>query len=341
MSDSIFYNLSGSPEISWYKIWSPVKSRFSGGKRVDYEYSETGQLVQENIQLFDTLGGSWRNGQIASYLYNAEGLVQQKLLKTWDTAGFWRDSLRVGYLYNNDKLLTQTVHEIINQAQQWENYWKWEYNYNTNDKIREEFQYSWDSVAWENKNYTVYSYENSLLIQTLRMVWDENELVWVNKNRTSYTYNSNGQRTEVLGEYYDQYSMIWFRSYTYSYTYDENGNRTEFIYRIWDEPNGEWINFYKESSYWSEFELFAINENTWLNARIYPNPASNEVQIQVDETIKSGTCSLMALDGKMIFKTQFSGNTLWFSTGFLQPGNYIVIIETEMGYNSQNLIIGK
>lgn len=339
MSDSIFYNESGSPVISWYKIWSPVKFRFSGGKRVDYDYSETGHLLQENIQLFDTLGGNWKNGQIATYIYNSEGLMEQKLLKTWDVSGFWRDSLRVSYLYNNDKMLAQAVHEIVNQAQQWENWWKLEYNYNTNGKIREEYQFGWNSVAWENKNYTVYSYEDSLLFQTLRMIWDENELVWINKSRTSYTYNSSGQRTEVLGEYYDQFGMTWFRSYTYSYSYDENGNRTEYIYRIWDEPNGEWINFYKENSYWSEFELFAIGENQRLKTLIFPNPASEELNIQMDETVKSGVISITGLDGKTNLKRPFIGSFVQISTGDLPAGIYMIVIETGHGRSSQMVII--
>jgi len=210
MSDSIFYNASGSTLISWYKIWSTVKYRFSGGKRISYDYSVNGNLEQETIQLFDTLSGNWKHGQIAFYLYNTEGLVSQKLLQTWDTSGFWQDSLRVSYSYNEEQLLVETIHEIKNQAEQWENWWKWNYNYNSSGKIREEYQYSWSGTEWKNKNFTVYTYENLLLMQTLRMIWDENELTWINKSRTTYTYNPNGERTEVLGEYFDYFGNIWY-----------------------------------------------------------------------------------------------------------------------------------
>lgn len=341
MSDSIFYNESGSPEISWYKIWSPVKFRFSGGKRIDYNYSETGQLLHENIQLFDTLGGNWKNGQIASYMYNPEGLVLQKLLITWDISGFWRDSLRVSYSYNGEKLLVETIHEIKNQSDQWENWWKWSYNYNSSGKIREEYQYGWDGIDWKNKIFTLYTYDNLLLIQALRKIWDENELTWIDKNRTTYSYNPNGQRTEVMGEYFDHFGNIWYRSYTYSYSYDEHGNRNGYLYRIWDELNGIWLNFYKDENYWSEFSPFSVNELNVLNVNIFPNPATGEINIQLDENITNGICYLTSCDGKILFTTSFSGNFINLSTQTIEPGIYLLTLDSRVGVLSQKIIIGK
>lgn len=338
MSDSVFYNSKALPAVSWYKTWNPEKSRFSGGKRIVYDYDENENMILENIWFFDTLSGNWANGQIITSVYNSENLLIQELLQTWDTAGFWRDSVRFAFTYNDNKNLIQEIQEIKNQNQQWENWSKWEGNYNTNGLIREEYRYGWESGIWKKKTFALFSYNGLLLTQILRKVWDDYGMNWIDKNRTTYTYNEIGLTAEVLGEYYDQYANIWYKSYTYSYLYDGLGHRTEYIYRIWDELNGQWLNYFKSFNYWSELASFAVNEINIPEISIFPNPSTGEINLRFPGNINSGTVYLLSQDGQLVLNHSFSGDFVKISSA-LTPGSYVLTVKTEKGIKSRKIII--
>lgn len=338
MSDSIFYNSKGMPEVSWYKTWNAVKFRFSGGKRIVYGYDENDNLVNENIWFFDTLSGNWAKGLRISSVYDSENLLIQELMQTWDTGAFWRDSARFGYSYDADKNLIQEIQEIKNQNQQWENWSKWEGNYNANGLIREEYRYSWEFDEWKKKTFALFSYDGLLLTQILRKAWDEFGMAWIDKSRTTYTYDENGFTADVLGEYYDQYANIWYKSYTYSYLYDELGHRTEYIYRVWDELNGEWLNYYKSFNYWSQLASFAVNETNLPEISIFPNPSTGEINIRFPRNFTIGIVSLISQDGQTVLNQSFNGEFVKISAN-KSPGVYVLKVATDKGIYSKKLII--
>jgi hypothetical protein len=99
------------------------------------------------------------------------------------------------------------------------------------------------------------------------------------------------------------------------------------------------LNYYKDENYWSEFAPFAIAENQQMKTLIFPNPASAELNIQMEETVKSGVISLTVLDGKTLMKRPFSGNFVQISTENLPAGCYMIFVETGLGRSSQVVIV--
>jgi hypothetical protein len=125
----------------------------------------------------------------------------------------------------------------------------------------------------------------------------------------------------------------------YLYTYDEHGNRTEYLFITWDFEHNLWEDFYKETSFWSEFIPISVEELTLPKVTVYPNPASEVVNLTFDTEIKNAFCFLLSEDGKLIQNMMFSGNSARINTSGISPGIYYLrIVANERGL-SQKIVI--
>jgi hypothetical protein len=185
----------------------------------------------------------------------------------------------------------------------------------------------------------VYSYDgNNRLSKTLSQYWDDFGNEWVNTMMTLSFYNDDGLRTELIYKYWGTFEY-WINLSDYLYTYDDHGNRIEFLYRNWDEDIEQWVDYYKNINYWSEFIPNEIIELSQLQVNIFPNPATDFINLTVDENAGSGVFSLYSMEGRLVFKTVFNGNRAQFRLDGLPKGPYYYIVGTGKGIFSQILII--
>ncbi len=184
----------------------------------------------------------------------------------------------------------------------------------------------------------MYSYDDDQhLTEVLEKYWDDYENRWIEKNKTNYTYTTAGKREEVVQQFYDPINQYWFFTSKYNYTYDENGNRLAYIYRFWDEQSAQWLDIYKEENFWSLFEPFGVEEYAF-GARIFPNPASEVVQIELPEP-GLYTCSILSLDGKIIIREVLHSGNHSLDISALKPGTYVIALKTGGKFFSTKLII--
>lgn len=339
MSDSVYYNTQGAPVISWYKVWNPFSFRFSRGKRVVYQYLGPGQYLQQNIQRFDTISGSWSPDAVKKYTYNQQELLSELLIEKYDTTGNWADSLKINYTYNQENDLVEEIHQEFTGSF-FLNYRKYTFSYSVPGKLREEYRYEWNNLnqSWKATTHLIYTYnENQQLAEILEKYWDDYENRWIDKDKTSYTYNALGKRTEVLQQFYDPINQYWFFTSKYNYTYDDNGNRLEYIYRFWDEQNAEWLDIYKDENFWSFFEPYSIIDPE-LKINIYPNPVQNNLIIELSGFEKR-TCTIHSVDGKLVNKNILKNGINKLDFSGIVPGTYVLTIESDKKPITKKIIV--
>jgi len=328
MSDSISYLPDGSPAISWYKVWNPESWKFLRGKRVTYFYLGNSNTEKEYTQVLDTLTRLWKNSQQEFYTYNTHNFLQEDLIKSWDTLNLvWVNSELVKLTYDANDLLTEQINQEWDAGSlTWQNSFKANFFYDAAGRPGERYVYEWIAASgvWRNMDHTVNKYnESSLLSEVLNQYWDEAENTWIDEVKINYNYDNQGNRTSVVYQYWDL-NGSWFNLSMYAYTYDENGNRTGSIYRSWDFINNIWEDFYKETSYWSEFIPFSINDFDAAMVKVFPNPANDFVNIIFKTEVKNAFCFLFSEDGRLLKKQNISGNLARMNTSGFLPGTYIL-----------------
>jgi len=81
-----------------------------------------------------------------------------------------------------------------------------------------------------------------------------------------------------------------------------------------------------------------LNVETELN--VYPNPASNRVNLSFSETQENGTVELLDLNGKLIISKSLSGLIyLEIDSHNLESGIYLIRVNNEKGHTTKKLII--
>lgn len=342
MSDSILYLPDGLPEIAWFKVWEPSSFKFLRGKRVSYFYLQNGNTEKQITQAFDTLTRKWKNDRQDFYEYNSQDLMSKNTVIIWDTLNLlWANSELISFSYNENELLTGQINQEWDAGTAaWTNRYKAEFTYNNYLLPDERFVYEWIETTgtWLNMTHTKNLYNpDSLLTETLYQYWDDDEKAWVDNIKINYTYNSQGLRTEVYYQFWDFYS--WINMSKYLYTYDEHGNRTEYLFISWDFEHNLWKDFYKETSFWSEFIPISVDELTLPKVTVYPNPASDLVNITFETEVKNAFCYLFSEDGKLIKTQNISGTTARINTSGFVPGIYILRMMAEGKVFSQKIIL--
>ena len=342
MSDSNLYLANGSPAVTWFKYWDPFGYKFLRGKRVSYFYLENGNIEKQFTQTLDTLTRKWENDLQDFYTYTTQDLMSENLVKTWDTLNLlWANSELITFFYDeNDLLVNQINQEWQSGTASWINRFKVDFLYNASGLPGERFVYAWlnSPASWVNLDHTVNQYnEAGLLTETLNQYWDDDEKKWVNSIKINYNYNSQGKRTEAIYQYWD--FLNWLNLSKYKYSYDENGNRTEYVYFTFDDQNNVWEDYYKEASFWSEFIQNSIDESWLPLVKIFPNPASDFINLTFETEVKNAFYFLFSEDGKLLKKHSFSGNSARINTSGFIPGTYILRISAGVQSLTQKIII--
>jgi hypothetical protein len=80
-----------------------------------------------------------------------------------------------------------------------------------------------------------------------------------------------------------------------------------------------------------------INSNMSLDAKVYPNPANNELKVELTNTEQTQV-QLFNLSGKVIYEEKFS-NQLTIPTGNLSDGLYVLRLNNTLGQITQKINI--
>jgi hypothetical protein len=219
---------------------------------------------------------------------------------------------------------------------------------------------AWDSSIndWVNFYLMTFTYDvDGNMLTYLYESWDSSANNWVNTSRQTNTYDVDGNMLTSLYEAWDSTTNDWVNSSRQTYTYDVDRNSTSGLYERWSNSNfapeiGS-LSIYANKThtynvvayrYMATFNAFlqtSIKKPTSaFDISIYPNPASSEINININnKTLKN--IQILDISGKTILEKKINTleNKFTIDLSSLESGIYIVNLQTKKEVFSSKLII--
>lgn len=149
----------------------------------------------------------------------------------------------------------------------------------------------WDNGNWMNYKDSIFTYENSLLVETIGKKWIGG--VWENESRETYDHDSFGNVVAYLSE--NWLHVSWVNVAHELYTYTPGGELLSAFFEKWE--NGGWLNEARYTfTYNNKDYLTTLLTETWTNGSwqnsyrdMFTYDANNNLKVQTGEIWTSGS----------------------------------------------------
>lgn len=342
LADSIHFNINGSPNISWYKLWDQETGKFTEGKLSEFIYNEQGILHLTYNHIWDTIDGDWDRDNYEVVYYNQNDLDSLRQFYYWNGIN-WIQERRILFSYNPKLEPREEIHQFW-EGNAWINLRKWEFIHKEG-RIDEVYEYDWQEVLeeWIYAEFSDYSYYPDALLEGITdYFWNGSE--WLNATQKNYTYNEDQLTEEILTKVWSFSSETWNNVSLNSYIHDENGNREEFSFYTWNPDQEKWMNFYREKNFWNFFTSPSVPEIGKLKFKIIPNPARDYIRIAPKPEIENAREKLLlvySMDGRLLKTESLREFSRMIYIGSLPTGMYKVVLKTETGTFGTMLVISE
>lgn len=245
------------------------------------EYDQNGNLIIMIISEWDIAKGEWVPIAKLEYSYNANGLETEYMSYEWEKYNKeWKVTNKYESDYNSNGYLIETRSYVLNsQTGEWLCTYKSEMTYDSGGRNKESINYMLN--------------ENS------------NELKLYNKDEK--IYDSNGNNIQTI-QYYFGGDEEWFLSSKRECYFDDKGNILNEINYIWGDS--EWVFLYRYFYYYSEQNVLNINDLKEVDLKIYPNPVSDYLNIDVYAERGVAFLELYDINGCKLMARQLKGNEI-------------------------------
>ncbi len=325
------------------KEWNTQTNNWNTQLSYYNKFDEEGKLIENFIRFWDNTEQYFYQGNKELYVYDATGLKITKEDQDW-YEGSWDQYFKTFYTYDENDNNILELQKRYNGSQ-WNDNWETVNTFNDFNQLTLSHQNGYDSewAEWFNYSETAYSYysTNALLEEEYTQRYDTNASEWYDLSRTTYYYNDNN-----LLDYKEEMDLeVIDYSLKYEYTYNTNLEEESFflysynnkgwtlfykVYDIFDENfnqtsyysetlDGTWKNMLKEEYTWNVFQTNSIN-NISENIKIYPNPVSEILKIEIDE---NATFTIYNYHGKQVISTKEKE----INVSSLSKGMYILNIK--------------
>ena len=305
------YGQNKNPETPNVKVkysWNSDQRSWIADSGYVYEYDKNGNVISQEVRFYDTN----KPAQIAWTLATkVEFKYDENSNKTLKTKYYWDDNI-------SDWIQTQK-----------EEYY---YTLDFKDSLSQTFLWGQNQDDWLNyqKSESAYdSFGNKVLVVTYD--WIEDVAVWKVKSKNEYTYDENGNTTAQL--IYNKNDKIGELELHQSneYKYDLS------VSKVWDPYTEEHQNsllsinyrdasgtiYATDSLYYSQVESTSFVMETLSEVKIYPNPASDHITIQIENSTQAHY-HIYDLFGRQMLSGNLLNNTIDVSG--LARGTYLLKI---------------
>ena len=319
--------------------WSDTQ-QWIANQKIEYTYDSNGNLSQEihyNWNLHN-----WEQYNKGEYIYDTDERRIKDIYYSWDS-GHWIISMEIEYNYNNDKLIQKVL--LINF---WDNY-KMDYSYDTIGNLTQTISYV-SSNPWAIMGKTEYTYdEYGNPSQSIYYGWNETLSQWYNSEKVEYSYNNSCSSSDlVLPYFYDneEYSIVYLHQMlpqNMFYIGLDVKIRDMFFRHMmtnsleydWNSDLSTWELTQTYDYSYSESEILSISNVTPEQIKIYPNPVTEYLNIQLTNELRLESIKLFNALGQLIKDSSKSS----IDVSNLNKGLYYARIETNKGKATKKVII--
>lgn len=345
---SYSYDANGNVLIRLYEKWENIY-------RVTNTIDVNGNIIFGIGENWYSDTDTWGNYAKATMTYDANGNLLTRLNQSWNYYG-WENYIKDTFVYDDNGNVLVKITEVW-ENDSWNNETRITNTYNSSNKITSRLSESaYYSGPYQNSGRNTYTYDaNGNLIVLLTESWQSNS--WANLSKTTYTVDANGDVISLIIENWE--NSVWVFGSKDSYEYDANGNsikgKTEHVINSFWKPyywyfglpyylNGiydNYSNFYYTYRFEANFKPFTNTDNLIeysFKASIFPNPATNQLNIELPQTSKESNVTIYNTNGQQVFSAQlFSENTQINISNF-PVGLYLVKVISSYGVYTSKII---
>jgi hypothetical protein len=317
-------------------------------------YSATNKVLTETVQQFS--GGTWVDAYKIIYTYDVTTDKLFEVVKQTNLGSSLVNTSKERYIFTpSDKIFEYTIFNpgIVNNwvhansfIRNYNNYdsiieengfkdslavadYKLSYTYNTKRKVQDITRFVADTFAnFTTQSLIGFNYNvDSLLIEKVYSTYPFGTQVL--DSAEEYTYNN---KNLVKAEYfsYQPGSKTLLNSYTYNY--DVYNNRTYLL--LQSAANGPLANARQEFYYYNQFPLQLSTPPLDLQLNVYPNPASDYLNLSFIEGEVDKLVQIFNLQGALVMSTKIPAgiNKDVLPIAALSSGSYILKLQTHNGF---------
>ena len=323
--ENMDYNMDGlmaQKTISWK---NPVTLKWEWDSKTNYEYDEYENLV------FKVDSGrtacaipEWVPHRKSEFTYNSNNdlFIQLESVYSW-TDEQWHDHDKQEYHYNSNGVLIQEMTYTKFGVPDWLEERKTEYTYDELGNTTQEAFYSFsDAEDWLMDRKLEFSYDSfNNRTQYIRYLWNIDELV--QSQKMDWTFNTNYDYGELVNPFFSENDEIGDDGFGMFGTYDDNFSNMLAGNNIfsWNSITETWTGYMRSSFHYSEIFLGVSNLSESIIS-IYPNPATNFIEFNIENKSQAMTFKLFDINGKLVICKEIT-STSRISVSEFKSGLYL------------------
>lgn len=264
-------------------------------------------------------GSAWVNSDQYTYSYDANNILTIELYQTWNGSG-WVNQNQDTYSYDSNNNRTGDLYQSWNGSG-WVNSGQWSFTYDANNNLISELFQSWNSSGWVNSILTTYSYDSkNNLTSDLFQTW--NGSAWANYMKDLNTYDSNNNLINDLRQIFN--GTTWVNYDQFLFSYDASKIENNYSAKYWDNTgtavtSGDSISYY----YHTVMGINDLSSNV-STVKIYPNPATDKITIELSEAIKECNLAIIDVEGQQLIIYVVTRQQMQVDISSLPQGLYFI-----------------
>jgi Secretion system C-terminal sorting domain/Family of unknown function (DUF3836) len=295
-------------------------------------YEEHGWLDEHLSRMWYEDDQEWKNNSKWVYAWNEQGQSLGYVRYDQDVYdGPWLEESKVDKIYNDENLL------YITNSGQWETD-HWQINridtmdYNSSGWLIEVRGYYLDEGNMRQNNNYSYSYDASGNVKEyIYSYWDKNASKLVVYGKDLFTYDLSYAMTDIV---LPDESSEW-----YGYLLLNQFSNIPMSIHVLHWKNETWVDYLKKTFFYSEknVEGLGLEEQEREMVRVYPNPVSDHLYMDLPEGSSHATLSLYELTGRQVLRRKVDAGASLSLTA-LPAGIYLYRMSVDGKIQSGKLV---
>lgn len=327
------YNSSGYADSVLYCEWDSIRNEFVDTEKSVLTFNAGGSLFRRINSVFRSETGEWvpsykfdygkdtlsRNGLINQYRFDNgkwelvatiinvfgqyEYPVQSVTYTSSTTDGAWEISIKENYTYNDAGQLIREGTDFRDiELQTWDPFWNIHYQYD----------------------------ESGNLVSQIIDFWNRDSLKCTPGYKTEYTYDPEQSFANIMSP-----SMDWLvNSFIGDFVYQP-------IFTInYGFKNNQWMIDGRSTFVYSGLTSSKDFRELSAGIKVYPNPGSGIICIDLNNPAMSGEIRIFDLAGKQLLVEKFTGN-IDLSLQYLQAKTLIYTVQTPKDLFSGKIMLAR
>lgn len=318
-------------------FWNGV---LENDKKLNNTYNSNGFNIEQTVSDYNLDSNKFILDLKSILLYNSQNKIAESILIDYHKGGTFDTTHKNVFTYFNGKLIEQKLMARNLTNNTYSNQARIIYTYdsilNQTVKITQD-----NSNGWKNDRKEVFTYniQNDLTSLTYEEWYNNN---WSLNTKKDISYNLN-DIVDIIESNFNFTSNSVIPEKRYEFVYDSLNRLKNIIEQSYLNSN-VWSSINGDLKYTFSYEplVVGLQENKIdLAISIFPNPASEYIEIALKNHETIDHVKIMDISGKVVFKNAatLTSNQIKIPVYHLDNGTYILTVESKGSQKSEKIVV--